>query len=97
MNSAGQWRKACNQSNYLQSFGEGYWYLQMRKKGLLHAKDLKYRVKFCRKVRKKKLETNSGEQVYHFIWMRKDFSTKVTLMTRHVHHKLGNGENGERV
>jgi transposase len=34
---------------------DGYWYLQTRKKGLLHAKDLKSRVKFCKKIRKQKL------------------------------------------
>ena len=34
---------------------EGFRYLQTRKKGLLHAKDLKSRVKFCRKVKKNKL------------------------------------------
>jgi len=34
---------------------EGYWYLQSRKKGLLHAKDLKSRVKFCKMIRKRKL------------------------------------------
>ena len=35
--------------------GEGYWYLQSRKKGLLYAKDLKSRVKFCRKIKRQQL------------------------------------------
>ena len=35
--------------------GEGYWYLQKRKKGLLHAKDLQSRTMFCRKIRKQQL------------------------------------------
>ena len=35
--------------------GEDYWYLQTRKKGLLHAKDLKSRTMFCRKIRKQQL------------------------------------------
>jgi hypothetical protein len=34
---------------------QGYWYLQTRKKGLLHAKDLKSRARFCRKIKKKQL------------------------------------------
>ncbi|CAB3999903.1 Hypothetical predicted protein, partial [Paramuricea clavata] len=34
---------------------DGYWYLQTRKKSLLHAKDLKSRIKFCKKIRKQKL------------------------------------------
>ena len=34
---------------------EGYRYLQTRKKGLLHAKDLKSRVRFCRKIKRQQL------------------------------------------
>ena len=35
--------------------GEGYLYLQTRKKGLLHAKDLKSRATFCRKIKRQQL------------------------------------------
>ena len=34
---------------------EGYGYLRSRKKGLLSANDMNYRMKFCRKIRKFKL------------------------------------------
>jgi hypothetical protein len=46
---------------------EGYHYLRSRKKGLLHAADLKARKKFCQKVRRKKLNQdfwNKGISLY---------------------------------
>jgi hypothetical protein len=46
---------------------EGYHYLRSRKKGLLHAADLKARKKFCQKVRRRKLNQdfwNKGISLY---------------------------------
>ena len=40
--------------------------------------------------------TSSGGQGYHFIWMGKDSSTEVTLMTKHAHLELESGENVEK-
>ena len=45
----------CNRTDRNVLNKEGYRYLRSRKKGLLHAKDLKARKKFCQKVRCKKL------------------------------------------
>ena len=55
---AGLYNKVCNRTirKYLNK--AGYFYLQARKKGLMSPKDLKRRVKFCRKIIRRKLSMN---------------------------------------
>ena len=56
---------------------DGYWYLQTRKKGLLHAKDLKSRVKFCKKIRKQKLNDEFWRSGISFYLDGKGFQYKI--------------------
>ena len=55
---------------------DGYWYLQTQKKGLLHAKDLKSRVKFCKKIRKQKLDDEFWRSGISFYLDGKGFQYK---------------------
>jgi transposase len=55
---------------------EGYRYLRSRKKGLLHAKDLKARKKFCQTVRRKKLTQDFWKNGIAFYLDGKGFEYK---------------------